>query len=162
MCVKLRFQVAQTKKPDRQPRWSPIGRFSLRSGEHFQLLSLLFSSRPFWTLPTTTCIVVPRWAIAISLRASTALTTTAALEAFEHLLEFVTIQCPVFVSVASIEHSLHPLGHLFAADFSVFVLVEAHDSIEELVSVAGTTAFTTTPTFTRSSTLSTATAFSVA
>ena len=137
-------------------------------------MSLLFSSRPFWTLPTTTCIVVPRWAItitswsiAISLRASTALTTTAltttaALEAFEHLLEFVTIQCPVFVSVSSIEHSLHPLGHLFAADFSVFVLVEAHDSIEELVSVAGTTAFTTTPTFTRSSTLSTATAFSVA
>ena len=143
MCVKRRFHAAPTKKPDRQPCWSPIGRFSLRSGERCQFPSLLFGSRSFWTSTTAIRIAITRWAIAISRWASTfspaatftwstTLTTTAALEAFEHLLQFVAIQCSVFVSVASVEHSLHSLGHFFAAEFAVFVFVEAHDSVEKL------------------------------
>jgi hypothetical protein len=74
----------------------------------------------------------------------TGLSATAALEAFERLFQLVAIEKSVFVSVASVEHPLHLLGHFFAAEFAVFVLVKAHDPIEKLVDITGTTAFSTT------------------
>tara|TARA_R110002072_G_scaffold238769_2_gene396253 strand:- start:138852 stop:139604 length:753 start_codon:yes stop_codon:yes gene_type:complete len=79
---------------------------------------------------TRRTLTIPRWSVA-TLRWTSAVATTSALEAFEHLFQFFAIQCSVFVRVASVEHPLHSLGDFFSAEFAVFVLVEAHHAIKE-------------------------------
>lgn len=177
--------MRQTQISGSPKRRNPIGnRVGHRSGVSdsvqeiaSQFFILFFGSWSSRFLCATVSITVSRRSVAISRRSVTVtrrtiatLTTTAASEAFECFLQFIAIQCSVFVRVSSVEHPLHSLGHFVTAEFAVFVFVKAHDSVDHFAGVtelaasafSATTTFATTSAFTRSATLASATAFSAA
>ncbi|MFT5095839.1 MAG: hypothetical protein ACI93T_004698, partial [Porticoccaceae bacterium] len=142
--------MRQTQISGSPKRRNPIGnRVGHRSGVSdsvqeiaSQFFILFFGSWSSRFLCATVSITVSRRSVAISRRSVTVtrrtiatLTTTAASEAFECFLQFIAIQCSVFVRVSSVEHPLHSLGHFVTAEFAVFVFVKAHDSVDHFAGV---------------------------